>query len=751
MRRINPKYLRIAGIAAAVFVLIMLIGGFVAYSKREVLLQKAISKAKSKAKRDYNLDVKIGSAKFTGLSTVAFTDISVIPYQRDSLFSVKKFDVSVKIFPLIFGTIKLADVVVENGHINLTSIKGVKNFDFLFKKKKDTTNTGNKVDLSELSNNLINDVLYKIPDNLSLTNFLISFKDDSSRMSASATTARINDGKLTSTINVDDGTAQATWHFDGKMHASDKDIDVKLYADGKKVELPILQKKFKVKLNFDTLTTKLTKVSNGSGETKIYSYLSVRNLLINHPGLSTTDIIIPNGGIDANIFVGSNYVSLDSSSVIHLKKITANPYIKYTLNPVKIYELKVHSDWQNAQDIFDAFPTGMFESLDGIKVAGKLSYNLNLFYNASQIDNLQFDSRLDKDNFRIISYGKTDLGKLNSTFVYTPYEKGKPMSPHVIGPENEDFTRLEDISPNLRNAVMTAEDPSFYKNKGFVEESIRKSIITDIKDHKFKRGGSTISMQLVKNAFLSRNKTLSRKIEEILIVWMIENNRIMSKNRMLEVYFNIIEWGRGIYGIAEASHYYFGKSPSELTIGESIFLASIVPNPKAGLYHFQPDGTLRPGLHGYFNLIGRLMAGKGLTPRDTSAYGFYGVRLKESLRRTIAPVDTAVADSLIKQTDESGVGVEPVYEETKRPTFIQRLFGKKDTTPAAKAEEKIKETNEMIKQRIKQEISTMKDDYKRRIDNIDTAGKTKQDIKDEKKRLKQESKDKEKEMKSRMP
>lgn len=751
MRRINPKYIRIAGIAAAIIVIVLLIGGYVAYSKREVLLQKAISKAKAKAKRDYNLDVKIGSARFIGLSTVAFSDISIVPYQRDSLFSVKKFDVSVKIFPLIFGTIKLADVVLQNGHLNLTSIKGVKNFDFLFKKKKDTTST-HKVDLSELSNNLINDVLYKIPDNLSLTNFLVTFKDDSAQMSALAKTATIKEGAMLSTIDVDDGAAKATWHFDGKMHASDKDIDLKLYADGKKVELPILQKKFKVKMNFDTLTTKLTKVSNSDGETKIYSFLSVRNLLINHPGLSTNDIIIPNGGIDANIFVGQNYVSLDSSSVIHLKKITANPYIKYTLSPVKIYELKVHTDWQNAQDIFDSFPTGMFESLEGIKVAGKLSYNLNLFYNSSQLDNLQFDSRLDKDNFRIVSYGKTDLGKLNNSFVYTPYEKGKAMPPHVIGPENPDFTRLEDISPNLRNAVMTAEDPSFYRNKGFVEESIRKSIITDIKDHKFKRGGSTISMQLVKNAFLSRNKTLSRKIEEILIVWIIENTRIMSKNRMLEVYFNIIEWGRGIYGIAEASHYYFGKSPSELTVGESIFLASIVPNPKAGLYHFQPDGTLRPGLHGYFNLIGRLMASKGLTARDTNAYGFYNVRLKESLRRTIAPVDTAVADSLIKQTDDdSAVGLVPVYEEPKRPNFIQRLFGKKDTTPAGKAEEKVKETNDMIKQRLKQEIAVMKDDYKRRIDNIDTAGKTKQEIKDEKKRLKQESKDKEKELKAKMP
>jgi uncharacterized protein involved in outer membrane biogenesis len=237
--RINPKYLRIAGIVAAVVVLIMLISGYVAYSKREALLQSAIGKAKAKAKRDYNLDVKIGSARFTGFSSVAFTDISVVPYQRDSLFSVKTFSVSVKLLPLIFGNIKLADVTLRDAHLNLTSIKGVKNFDFLFKKKRDTTKN-TKIDLSEVSSNLINQVLYKIPDNLNLHNFLTTFTDDTTHLKLLAQTAIINDGRLTSTIKVDDGAS--TWHFDGKMHPSDKDIDIRLYAEGKKVELPIIEK-----------------------------------------------------------------------------------------------------------------------------------------------------------------------------------------------------------------------------------------------------------------------------------------------------------------------------------------------------------------------------------------------------------------------------------------------------------------------------------------------------------------------------
>ncbi len=718
MHRLNPKYIRIAGIIIISFIILLLIGGYIAYTKRESLLQKEITKAKEKAKKDYNLNVNIGSAHFTGLSTVSLSDITVVPDQRDSLLSIKKFEISIKIIPLIFGNIKLADVVLDNGHLNLTDLKGVKNFDFLFKKKKDTTEKKERADLSVLANNLIKQVLYKIPDDLDLKNFLITFKNDSSGIKLLAQTAIIKGGKLSSTIKVDDGAA--TWHFAGKMHPSDKDIDISLYADGKKVEIPMIEKRYRLKVNFDTVTTRLQKVENSDGVTKIYGSWSVRNLLINHPGLSSSDIVVPNGSIDANVFVGKNYVSLDSSSVVHIKKIAIKPYLKYQLYPVKIYTVKVNTDWLNAQDVFDSFPDGLFDSFTDIQVTGKVKYHLHVFLDTSNPDQVQFESALAKDNLNIVKYGKTDLGKLNKVFVYTPYERGKPMPSRTIGPQNPDFTPLEDISINTRNAVMTSEDPSFYTNHGFVEESIRKSIATDIKEKKFKRGGSTISMQLIKNAFLSREKTLARKVEEILIVWMIENNNVMSKNRMLEVYFNIVEWGRNIYGISEASHYYFEKSPSELTLGESIYLASILPHPKTGLYSFLPDGSLRPSLTGYFNLIGKMMATKGWTEPDSSGYGYYSVRLKESLRRDIAPVPASVADSLMKQNnddDEDNATLNTPTVPEKKPNFFQRLFGKKDTT--AKKHEELQ---------------------------VDTVGKTKKQIRQEKRALKKQEKEREKEL-----
>jgi membrane peptidoglycan carboxypeptidase len=104
--------------------------------------------------------------------------------------------------------------------------------------------------------------------------------------------------------------------------------------------------------------------------------------------------------------------------------------------------------------------------------------------------------------------------------------------------------------------------------------------VENIETGSFRRGASTLSMQVVKNVFLNQDKTMARKLEEIMIVWLIENNRLTSKSRMFEVYMNIIEWGPDVYGVTEAARFYFSKDPSALTLSECIFLAYIIPNPK---------------------------------------------------------------------------------------------------------------------------------------------------------------------------
>jgi len=677
--KIPKKYLKIGAWVLGVFLIICIALGAVAYSKREALLKKMVAKAISKANKDYGLDVKIGSAGFTGMSTVKMTNISVVPKDRDTLSNISELSVGVKLFPLIFGNVKLAEVELSNGFVNVVFRDSTSNIDFILKrKKKDSTENTGKANLPEIANNLLNQVLYKIPDDMDMKNMVFRFNDHDTAKLSFATTATIDDGDLKSTINVNEG--ESTWHVDGLVEPGKKQLSFMAYADGKKLELPYLNNKLHAKLSFDTLQTELKDAGYSGDDYKISGSWSVKNMLINQARIASNDIIVQSAKLDADVLVGSNYVALDSSSTAYLKNAEIHPYIKYTLGKNKIYELKINADEQDAQAILDGFPQGLFESLDGLKVQGKVKYNLNFYLDTKIPDSVRFSSTLTPVNFKILQWGKTNLQKINSPFVYTPYEYGKPMRDITIGPENPNFTPLNAISKNFINAVLTAEDPSFYTHNGFVEESIRKSIAVNFKEKKFKRGGSTISMQLVKNIYLSRQKTLARKAEEILIVWLIEHNHLVSKQRMLEVYFNIMELGRNIYGIGEASRYYFGKQPADLTIGDGLFLASIVPKPKASMYKFMADGSLKPFMFNYFRFMGNIMARRGLTPGDTSGYGFYNVRLREGLRQYLAP-DTAVIDTTAFDDDDED-GMAPVIMQDKNKNLFDRIFGganKKDS------------------------------------------------------------------------
>lgn len=151
-----------------------------------------------------------------------------------------------------------------------------------------------------------------------------------------------------------------------------------------------------------------------------------------------------------------------------------------------------------------------------------------------------------------------------------------PYGPYVFAP-------LVHISPYLPKAVMTTEDSSFFTNSGFNMHALRASIEENLTHGRFKRGASTIAMQMVKNVFLDRKKLLVRKIREAFLVFLMETVVDIPKERIMEVYLNVIEFGPGIFGIHEASLHYFGKRPDELTLGEVAWFASIIPSPKR--YH----------------------------------------------------------------------------------------------------------------------------------------------------------------------
>ena len=170
------------------------------------------------------------------------------------------------------------------------------------------------------------------------------------------------------------------------------------------------------------------------------------------------------------------------------------------------------------------------------------------------------------------------LAKPRVSIVITVKDWERKGHPFVVGPRNPRWTPYGVISPALKKAVVASEDADFYSHEGVDYEAIREAIKTDLRKGKFVRGGSTITQQLAKNLFLTRERTLIRKVKEIVLARRLDD--ALSKSRILELYLNVVEFGPMVYGIGHAAHYYFGKPPSALTVRECALLASMLPGPK---------------------------------------------------------------------------------------------------------------------------------------------------------------------------
>jgi len=140
------------------------------------------------------------------------------------------------------------------------------------------------------------------------------------------------------------------------------------------------------------------------------------------------------------------------------------------------------------------------------------------------------------------------------------------------------WTPIGSISPDFRNAVLIAEDDMFYQHHGVDWDSVKEAADYNWRKGRLARGASTITQQLARNLYLSPSKNPLRKVKELLIARRLEE--ALPKRRILELYLNVVEWGPGLYGAAEAARAYYGKEPSQITAEEGVALAAALPNPR---------------------------------------------------------------------------------------------------------------------------------------------------------------------------
>lgn len=180
-----------------------------------------------------------------------------------------------------------------------------------------------------------------------------------------------------------------------------------------------------------------------------------------------------------------------------------------------------------------------------------------------------------------------DVRRFEAPFTHRVVEPDDTVFEMETGPGSAQWTPISEISPFFVHAVLGHEDAGFFRHEGFSTSSIRLALVRNLRQGRYVYGASTITMQLVKNVFLRREKTLARKVQEVLLTWWLES--VMEKARILELYLNVIEYGPQVYGIRAAAQHYFGRLPSELGPAQSAYLATILPNPKAFHSHYEED------------------------------------------------------------------------------------------------------------------------------------------------------------------
>lgn len=620
MRKKNKK--QIAILVLKIFVVLIVLSVISFFVFRDTLLQKAITRVSDKMTTDYNSSFIVKEASFKGFSGIEMKGITLVPKNADTLLQVSELKTSINFLKLLTGDVQLGTLEMKNGFIQLVKNENGKNFDaFLKNKKEDILDDKKDANYAERAYRLLNRALNLVPTDMRLENLTLRMDDMGRKVNLHLKELKLADEQLESSIGVSAADIAQNWKVKGFADPRNKQADLNFFnTDTSRVEIPYLNERYGLKSGFDSIHINVEKIDMSGGELHVDGYASIRNFMVNHARISKKDVVIDDARFDYRFLFGSDFVALDSTSTIRLNKIKFHPFIKYSVAEDTTYALKARIPKMAAQDFIVSLPHGLFTNFEGMEAEGSFSYDLDFLYNKNKPHQLVFDSTLKKDGLKITKYGAADLAKLNGAFTYRAIENGRQQRGISLSSDNPYYTPMEQIPSYLRHAVLTSEDPSFFSHRGFINEAFKQSIIKNIRTKKFARGASTISMQLIKNVFLTREKTLSRKLEEILLTYILENNRIASKERMLEVYFNVIEWGPDVYGIGEAASYYFGKSPSQLTLDECIFLASIIPRPKAFMWQFNDDGNLKGYAEKHNDYIKKLMLRRGLlNPEDTLA------------------------------------------------------------------------------------------------------------------------------------
>lgn len=601
--------------AGLLLLLFLLAGGLWIFRNR--ILNRLMEKKIAQVEQRYGLKVHYDNLQFEGAGQLLLNGLSVVPEERDTLLTLHSAAVRLGFWQLLRGNVEVRHVNVDGLTVDFVKKNQVANYDFLFRSRTEGEDTGtsheSRLGYDERMEKVLDGVFRLLPSDGQLTRLCIREQKDSDSVSLFIPEFAIRHHHFQSRLTFVEGAHTQHWQTEGEINADERRVSVRIQASH--LMVPYLRRRLGAEVSFNRLYLSFTQQEK-NGKLALSGKMEVDGLEVYHRRLSPERINLDEGELDFHLNVEPHALELDSASTVRFNRLQFHPYLR--LEPPGHLIASIHKPSFPAEELFNSLPHGLFENLEGIRVAGNLSYDFGLDADLACPDSLKFHSDLYPDHFRILEYGATNLSKMSGEFEYTAYEDEVPVRTFPVGPSWNHFLPLDSVPQLMRMAVLQSEDGGFFYHQGFLPDAIRQAMAYDLKARRFARGGSTISMQLVKNVFLNRRKNIARKLEEALIVWLIEQNRLTSKERMFEVYLNIAEWGPRIYGLLEASEFYFKKRPSQLTLEECIYLASIIPKPKHYRTSFDANGRLKANQEGHFRLVARRMAAKGVISEEAA-------------------------------------------------------------------------------------------------------------------------------------
>lgn len=600
-----------AGLLVCLF---LLAGGLWIFRNR--ILNRLTEKKIAQVEQRYGLDVHYESLRFEGTGRLSLGGLSVVPEGRDTLLTLRSAAFDLGFWQLLKGNVEVRNVYMDGLTVSFVKENQTANYDFLFRSRtggEEVAQDHSHAGYDKRVQLVLDGVFRLLPSDGRLTNLRIRERKDSDAVSLFVPEFNIDHHRFKSRLIFVEGARTQHWQTEGEINADERRVSVGIQAPD--LMVPYIRRRLGAEVFFNRLYLSFTQQKE-NGKLVLSGKTEVDGLAVFHRRLSPERINLDEGELDFHLNVEPHALELDSASTVRFNRLQFHPYLR--LEPPAHLIASIHKPSFPAEELFGSLPHGLFENLEGIRVTGNLSYDFGLDADLACPDSLQFHSDLRPEHFRILGYGTTNLSKMSEEFEYTAYEDEMPVRTFPVGLSWNHFLPLDSVPQLMRMAVLQSEDGGFFYHQGFLPDAIRQAMAYDLKARRFARGGSTISMQLVKNVFLNRRKNIARKLEEALIVWLIEQNRLTSKERMFEVYLNIAEWGPRIYGLLEASEFYFGKRPSQLTLEECIYLASIIPKPKHFRSSFDTSGRLKENQEGHFRLVARRMAAKGVISEEAA-------------------------------------------------------------------------------------------------------------------------------------